>query len=482
MIKRRALPARTMPLDVGRIHLIGIGGIGISGIAEILHNLGYSVSGSDIADNANVARLRKMGIVVFIGHEASNIEGAAVIVHSTAVKADNPEIVAAREKKIPVLHRAEMLAEIARLKATVAIAGTHGKTTTTTMTSAMFATAGVNPTIINGGIINAYGTNAILGKGEWLIVEADESDGTFIKFPSTIGIITNIDAEHLDYWKTFDNIVDGFRTFIQNLPFYGLAVLCNDHPVVAKLAQEVTDRRIVTYALNTEADLRAVNIRVEAEGTRFDVELSARVDDGPRTIKNLLLPMPGVHNVQNSLSAIAVALELKFGDECIRTALATFSGVKRRFTKTGETNGVTVIDDYGHHPKEIEATLAAARSIQNAKKGNVIAVMQPHRFTRLSSLFPEFCACFKDADVAIVTEVYTAGEEPIKGFDRDTLVAGAKKAGHKNVVPLESREALAATVAKYAKPGDMVVCLGAGSISAWAYALPDELKLTSVMA
>lgn len=465
----RPLPARTMPLSIGRIHLIGIGGIGISGIAEILHNLGYSVSGSDISDNANVARLRKMGIVVFIGHQASNIEGAAVIVYSTAVQADNPEIVAARQKKIPVLHRAEMLAEIARLKATVAIAGTHGKTTTTTMNAAMFAAAGLDPTIINGGIINAYGTNAVLGKGDWLVVEADESDGTFIKFQSTIGIVTNIDAEHLDYWKTYENIIAGFRTFIQQLPFYGLAVLCNDHPVVAQLAREITDRRIVTYALDKEADLRATNLRFTPEGTRFDVG----------DLKDLLLPMPGVHNVQNALSAIAVAQELGFGEDVIRSALSNFSGVKRRFTKTGEANGITVIDDYGHHPKEIQATLAAARTIQGTK-GRIIAVAQPHRYSRLSSLFEGFCGCFGDADSVIITEVYSAGETPIPGYDRDTLVAGILKTGHKNVHPLQSREALAALVKQEAKPGDMVVCLGAGSISQWAYQLPEELEKVAV--
>lgn len=461
----RPLPSRTMPLNIGRIHLIGIGGIGISGIAEILHNLGYSVSGSDIADNANVARLRKMGIVVFIGHQATNIEGAAVIVYSTAVSADNPEIVAARLKKIPVLHRAEMLAEIARLKATVAIAGTHGKTTTTTMNAAMFAAAKLDPTIINGGIINAYGTNAVLGKGDWLVVEADESDGTFIRIPSTIGIVTNIDAEHLDYWKTFDNIVEGFRTFIKQLPFYGLAVLCSDHPVVARLAKEITDRRIVTYALKTDADLRATNLRFTPEGTRFDVG----------DLKDLLLPMPGVHNVQNALSAIAVAQELQFGEDVIRSALANFSGVKRRFTKTGEAKGITIIDDYGHHPKEIQATLAAARTIQRTE-GKIIAVAQPHRYSRLSTLFDGFCNCFTDADTVIITEVYSAGETPIEGYNRETLVAGIKKTGHKNVHPLKAREDLAALIAQHAESGDMVVCLGAGSISQWAYQLPDELQ------
>lgn len=464
----RPLPSRTMPLNIGRIHLIGIGGIGISGIAEILHNLGYSVSGSDIADNANVARLRKMGIVVFIGHQATNIEGAAVIVYSTAVSADNPEIVAARLKKIPVLHRAEMLAEIARLKATVAIAGTHGKTTTTTMNAAMFAAAKLDPTIINGGIINAYGTNAVLGKGDWLVVEADESDGTFIRIPSTIGIVTNIDAEHLDYWKTFDNIVEGFRTFIKQLPFYGLAVLCNDHPVVARLAKEITDRRIVTYALKTDADLRATNLRFTPEGTRFDVG----------DLKDLLLPMPGVHNVQNALSAIAVAQELQFGEDVIRSALANFSGVKRRFTKTGEAKGITIIDDYGHHPKEIQATLAAARTIQRTE-GKIIAVAQPHRYSRLSTLFDGFCNCFTDADTVIITEVYSAGETPIEGYNRETLVAGIKKTGHKNVHPLKAREDLAALIAQNAKAGDMVVCLGAGSISNWAYQLPEELQAIS---
>ncbi len=457
-------------MNVGTIHLIGIGGIGISGLAEILHNLGYKVSGSDVADSANVARVRKLGITVHIGHKAENIDGAGVVVHSSAVKKDNPEIVAARKAHIPVIKRAEMLAEICRLKATVSIAGTHGKTTTTTLTSAMFAEAGLDPTIINGGIINAYGTNAILGKGDWLVVEADESDGTFINIPSVIGVVTNIDPEHLDFWGDFDAVKNAFRRFVENLPFYGFAVMCNDHPVVRELIKTITDRRIISYGLEDGADLVAKNIRTGTDGNTYDV-----VSKDGTVLKDIFLPLPGLHNVQNSLAAIAVARELKFADAKIRSTLEKFSGVKRRFTKTGEVNGVTIIDDYAHHPKEILATLSAARGIQDARKGRVIAVLQPHRFTRVRDLFDDFAKSMKDADEIVLADIYTAGEAPIDGVTQATLSKRITELGGKKVSTFKEKEELAPLIQKIAKPGDMVVCMGAGSITYWAHELPDAL-------
>jgi UDP-N-acetylmuramate--alanine ligase len=472
---RRSLPAKTMPLEVGTIHIIGIGGIGMSGIAEILHNLGYRVTGSDMAENANVVRLKGMGIRVDIGHKAENVKDASVVVKSTAVPNTNPEIMAARDLRIPVVKRAEMLAELARLKATVAIAGTHGKTTTTSLVALMFESGGKNPTVINGGIINAYGTNAYLGKGEWLVVEADESDGTFIKLPSTIGVITNIDPEHLDYWGTFDALRTGFRTFIENLPFYGLAVLCNDHTEVRAMMKHITDRRIITYGIDREADIMGTNLRSDVSGTTFDVKIAESVSGGKAyVLKNVKLPVPGRHNVQNSLAAIAIGLELKFGDDVIRDGFKKFAGVKRRFTRTGEVDGVTVIDDYGHHPEEIKATLRAGRDVLKGSKGRIIAVVQPHRYSRLNSLFEQFCQCFKDADHVIISEVYAAGEKPIPGVTGEALVEGVKTQG-KGAEFLESPERLATLVHKQAKDGDLVICLGAGSVTTWAAQLPQQL-------
>lgn len=445
----------------------------MSGIAEILHNLGYKVQGSDASSNANVTRLAGFGIKVAVGQKAENIEGASIVVRSSAVKDDNPEIKAAKEKNIPVILRADMLAELMRLKESVAVAGTHGKTTTTSMVTAMFESAGLDPTVINGGIINAYGTNARLGKGDWLIAEADESDGTFLKLPATVGIITNIDPEHMEHYGTFDVLLNSFRSFIENLPFYGFGVLCNDHPEVNNLAKTISDRKVITYAIDNEADVKAINVELLPDGSRFDVEVSDHLKSGAKTLKSIHLPMPGRHNVSNSLSAIAVACELCFDDKVILKGFANFKGVKRRFTKTGETDGITIIDDYGHHPKEIEATLAAARG---ATKGRVIAVLQPHRYTRVHDLFDDFCKCFSDADKVVVTDIYEAGEKPIEGINRDNLIKGIKKNGHKDVFPLQSAEELPQIINKIAKSGDMVVCLGAGSISQWANALPEDLK------
>ncbi len=476
-------PGKVFPLNIGPIHFIGIGGIGMSGIAEILHNLGYKVQGSDASNNANVKRLESFGIKVSIGHKGENVEGASVVVKSSAVKNENPEIVYARKNSIPVIKRAEMLAEIMHLKNSVAIAGTHGKTTTTTMVTSMFEAAGLDPTVINGGIINAYGTNARLGSGDWLIAEADESDGTFLKLPAQIGIITNIDPEHMEHYGSFDNLRDAFKTFIENLPFYGFGVLCKDHPEVSALAGRVTDRKIITYALDCEADIKASNIRFSPEGgSIYDVKISKRITGGEeRIIKDVHLPMPGRHNVSNSLAAISVAVELGFEDKAILKGFRDFAGVKRRFTKTGETNGITIIDDYGHHPKEIIATLNTAKDVIHGSGKKIIAVVQPHRYTRVRDLFGEFCSCFGVADKVVVANIYEAGESPIEGISRDSLVEGIKKQGHKNVIPLPSPEELPKIINEIANPGDIVVCLGAGNITAWANSLPEDMKKLGVV-
>ena len=463
---------RALPLTIGTIHFVGIGGIGMSGIAEVMKTLGYSVQGSDIAENANVVRLRGLGIPVAVGHAAENLRAARVVVISSAVKPDNPEVAAARARLIPVVRRAEMLAELMRLKWSVAVGGTHGKTTTTSMVAAILDAAGMDPTVINGGIINAYGTNARLGNGDWMVVEADESDGSFVKLPATIAVVTNIDPEHMEFWGGFDQLKDGFRSFVENIPFYGFAAMCLDHPEVQALIPRLADRRIVTYGLSPQADVRAVNVATDSDGATYEIVLADRVAGSSRTIAGVRLPMFGLHNVQNSLAAAAVANELGIADSVTVTALGGFKGVKRRFTRTGVSGGITVIDDYGHHPVEIAAVLTAARS---ATRGQVIAVVQPHRYTRLSNLYEGFCTCFNDADAVIVADVYAAGETPIAGFDRDALVRGLRERGHRNVVPLDHPDDLPDLVLRLARPGDFVVCLGAGSITAWANALPARL-------
>ena len=469
---------RAIPLNIGTIHFVGIGGIGMSGIAEVLHQLGYAVQGSDVADGSNVQRLRGLGIAVSIGHRAENLGTAQVVVVSSAIKPDNPELADARARLLPVVRRAEMLGELMRLKWSIAVAGTHGKTTTTSMVAAMLDAAQMEPTVINGGIINAYGTNARLGSGEWMVVEADESDGTFVKLPATIAIVTNIDPEHLDFYKTFEAEQRAFVQFVENLPFYGFATLCIDHPVVQSMIPLVSDRRIVTYGLSPQADVRGINVQLGARGSRFDVALSDRLADGRRTIDGVHLPMLGAHNVTNALAAIAVGVEMGFEDAVVRRALAEFAGVKRRFTRIGEWGGITVIDDYGHHPVEIAAVLTAARA---ATSRGVIAVVQPHRYSRLASLFEEFCTCFNDADAVIVADVYAAGEPPIEGISRDSLVEGLRAHGHRNVVALSNPAALAGQVRALARPGDLVVCLGAGSITQWAHALPADLARHAVI-
>jgi len=462
-----------LPREIGPIHFVGIGGIGMSGIAEVLCNLGYTVQGSDASESANVSRLREKGISIAVGHKAENVAGADVLVVSTAIKRDNPELLAGRAQRIPVVRRAEMLAELMRLKSCVAIAGTHGKTTTTSMVAALFDAGDLDPTVINGGIINAYGTNARLGAGDWMVVEADESDGTFLKLPADVAIVTNVDPEHLDHFKTFEAVQDAFRAFVENVPFYGFAVMCTDHAVVHSLVGKIEDRRIITYGENPQADVRLIDFNPSAGGSSFKLSFRDRKTDVAYEIADLHLPMPGRHNALNATAAIAVAHELGLPHHTIRKAIAGFGGVRRRFTRTGEWNGVTVIDDYGHHPVEIAAVLKAARESTN---GKIVAVVQPHRFTRLQSLFEEFCTCFNDADTVVVAEVYPAGEAPIAGIDRDHYVLGLRAHGHREVIALQKPADLAGVVRDVAGAGDYVVCLGAGSITQWAYELPAELK------
>ncbi len=461
-----------LPRELGPIHFIGIGGIGMSGIAEVLLNLGYKVQGSDLSENANVQRLRGKGAKVYIGHAANNLGAAEVVVVSTAIKRDNPELLTARERRLPVVRRAEMLAELMRLKQCVAIAGTHGKTTTTSLVATLLEAGKFDPTVINGGIINTYGTNARLGAGEWMVVEADESDGTFLKLPVDVAIITNIDPEHLDHFKTFDAIKDAFLNFVENLPFYGFAVMCLDHPVVQELVGRIEDRRILTYGENPQADVRLVHVDLANGRTRFSLLMRDRKTGREIKFDHLELPMPGHHNALNATAAVTVAYELGMSAETIRSALANFGGVKRRFTLTGEWNGVRIFDDYGHHPVEIAAVLKAARA---STKGQVIAIMQPHRYTRLSSLFNDFASCFNDADTVIISDVYTAGETPIEGADRDSLVDALKARGHRQALPMQKPEDLPEMISGLAKPGDYVVFLGAGNITQWAYALPGQL-------
>ena len=462
---------RALPVSIGPIHFVGIGGIGMSGIAEVLHNLGYRVQGSDIAENYNVARLRQTGIAVSVGHDAENLGDAQVVVVSTAVGRDNPEVQAARQKLIPVVRRAEMLAELMRLRWAIAVGGTHGKTTTTSLVAAVLEQAKLDPTVINGGIINAYGTNTRLGAGDWMVVEADESDGSFLRLPSCVAIVTNMDAEHLDHWGTAEAMKEGYAQFVSNIPFYGFAVLCLDHPEVQAMIPKL-DRRIITYGFSPQADVRAGKLLTDRMGATFEVTVQDRATGRARTMKPFRLPMLGAHNVQNALAAVAVGVEMEIDEDTIRSALAGFKGVKRRFTRVGDAGGITVIDDYGHHPVEIAAVLRAARQ---AGARDVVAVVQPHRYSRLQALFEDFCTCMNDAGTVIVADVYPAGEQPIEGMDKDGLVEGLRARGHRSVVPLPGPDSLAEMVHAIAKPNDYVVCLGAGNITAWAHALPEQL-------
>jgi UDP-N-acetylmuramate--alanine ligase len=468
-----------IPRDVGTFHIIGIGGIGMSAIAEILLAKGFSVQGSDQKDSANVRRLRAKGVRVFIGHDAVNLVGAKQVVISTAVKKGNPELDAARAKGLSIIRRAEMLAELMRLYSTVSVTGTHGKTTTTSLISTIFEQAKLDPTVITGGIINAWGSNARLGQGKWMIVEADESDGTFVKLPTEIGIVTNIDPEHLDYFKTVDNMHREFEAFYKNIPFYGLAVTCIDHPVVAAMIDRLDlrrdGRRLLTYGVNEGADLRLLGVRQEGFTTLFDAQLGHRVAGGVRMLKSWSIPVPGHHNALNALAAIATAAEAGIPDEVIREGLKTFSGVKRRFQQTGKWNGIEIYDDYGHHPAEISAVLGAAKA---GAQGRVIALVEPHRYTRVRDLFGDFSACFKDADSVIVWPLYSAGEAPIDGISQHALAEGIRKSGHAAVTSVDGERDVVALLRRYGKPGDMVVCFGAGHSTDWAAALPMWLGET----
>ena len=468
--------ATKLPTEMGPIHFVGIGGIGMSGIAEVLLNHGYRVQGSDLKATPITRRLTTLGATVFEGQAAGNIDGAEVIVISSAIKTGNPELDEARRRGLPVVRRAEMLAELMRLKSNVAVAGTHGKTTTTTMVATLLDAGNLDPTVINGGVIHAYGSNARAGEGDWMVVEADESDGSFNRLPTDIAIITNIDPEHMEHWGDFDALRQGFYNFASSIPFYGLAVCCTDHPEVQALVGKLTERRVVTFGFNAQADVRAMNLRYEKGIAHFDIALQGEgptEKGGVEVIEGCTLPMPGDHNVSNCLAAVAVARHLGMKKTEIREALAKFGGVGRRFTRVGEVDGVTIIDDYGHHPVEIAAVLKAARQ---ATEGRVIAVHQPHRYSRLSSLFEDFCSCFNEADVVAIAEVYAAGEEPIPGASRDDLVAGLIAHGHRHARAILSEDDLERLVREQARPGDMVVCLGAGTISGWANALPARLQ------
>jgi UDP-N-acetylmuramate--alanine ligase len=462
-----------VPLSIGAIHFIGIGGIGMSGIAEVMHNLGYKVQGSDAVDSGNVKRLRALGIPVSIGQRLENLAEAQVVVYSSAVKLDNPELMAARAAGLPIVRRAEMLAELMRLKRCVAVAGTHGKTTTTTMVASLLEAGGLDPTVVNGGIINAYGTNARLGAGDWMVVEADESDGTFLRLPATIAIVTNIDPEHLDHYGEFEKVKAAFQAFVENVPFYGFAVMCADHPDVQAMISRIRDRRVITYGLNPQADVRAVNISYSQGCSHFDVVFHDRRLASEITLAGLHLPMPGEHNISNAVAAIALARQLGVSADAIRKAVDNFAGVKRRFTRVGEWNGAAIIDDYGHHPVEIAAVLKAARQ---AFSGPIVAVVQPHRYTRLRDLFDQFCTCLNLADTAVIAPVYPAGEAPIEGIDRDGLIEGLRRHGHKHVLAVEGPDDFPSVVGPLARPGGAIVFLGAGSITVWAAGLEAQLK------
>ncbi|HEX5998073.1 MAG TPA: UDP-N-acetylmuramate--L-alanine ligase [Hyphomicrobiaceae bacterium] len=467
-----------MPADIGPVHILGIGGIGMSAIAEILHSRGYTVQGSDQKDSANVKRLRAKGIRVFVGHDAVNLVGARYVVISTAVKPGNPELEAARAKGLPIIRRAEMLAELMRLYATVSVTGTHGKTTTTSLIAHVFNIGGLDPTVITGGIINEWGSNARRGDGAWMIVEADESDGTFTKLPTQIGVVTNIDPEHLDHFGTVENMHREYETFFRGIPFYGLAVACADHPVVSRLIDRLQlrrdGRRLLTYGTMPGADLLLKSVHADGATTIFDAQLGPRVRGGQRPLNGWSIPLAGYHNALNALAAIAAASEAGVPDATIREALACFSGVKRRFQLTGTWNGVAIYDDYGHHPVEIAAVLKAARA---GARGRVIAVVEPHRYSRVRDLFHEFAASFGDADSVIVGPLYTAGEAPIDGITHRTLAEAIRTHGHREVAAVDSERDLAPLIRRLAAPDDMVVCLGAGTSTEWAHALPEALAV-----
>lgn len=474
---------RTPPFSIERIHLVGIGGIGMSGIAEILHHLGYRVQGSDLSDNYNVTRLKRLGINVIVGHQAENVSDVDVVVVSSAVNESNPEIQQARKLQIPVVKRAEMLAELMRLKWTISVGGSHGKTTTTSLVAMLLKQAACDPTVISGGILNSFGTNARLGKGDMMVVEADESDGSFQYLPSTMIVATNIDPEHMNYYGTLDKLKEAFVNFIEQIPFYGLGAVCGDDENVQSILPQLTNKRIVTYGFKESNNVQAKNVRLTSEGAYFDVEFHTPFKwssvNNHQEIKDLKLAMVGAHNVLNALAVVCIAQEMGIPDDVLRKTFEKFEGVKRRFTVTGVVNDVTFVDDYAHHPTEIRAVIKGAVSI---KKGRLFVIVQPHRYTRLKDHFLEFVDVFNEergVDKIFITPVYAAGETPIDGYNSETLVNEALEKGV-SVEHIPSEEALKMTLLKTIQPNDMVIFMGAGNITQWAYDMPDLYKAVIV--
>ncbi len=449
-----------------RIHFIGIGGSGMSGIAEVLLTMGFAVSGSDLKEGPVVARLRSLGGIVHIGHHADNVMGADVVVRSAAVSEANPEMVAAAALKIPIIPRAEMLAELMRLKYGIAVAGTHGKTTTTSMIGTCLHRAGVDPTVVIGGRLDTFGSNARLGAGEYLVAEADESDGSFLLLDPTVAIITNIDPEHLEHWGDFDRLVDGFVQFANKVPFYGFSVVCVDHPVVQRILPRLR-RRFLTYGLSAQAEIRADRIRQDGRSLRFSVLRQGEV------LGELHLDQPGRHNVLNALAATAVALELDLPFAQIQAGLEGFSGVDRRFSQRADVGGVLIVDDYAHHPVEIQATLSAAAEGYEGRR--LVAVFQPHRYSRVAALKDEFCQCFHAASQVLVLPVYAAGEAPIEGATQEALVQGLTDRGHRGAVAVSSVDHAVDVLAELVRPGDVVLTLGAGDVNRACAALAGRL-------
>ena len=460
--------------DLGTIHLIGIGGIGMSSIAEVLINLGYKITGSDIALNKNVQRLQELGVKIYIGENAKHLKDASIVVISSAIKNNNVELNAAYVKRIPVIRRADMLAELMRFKKSIAIGGTHGKTTTTSLISAILDNAKYDPTVVNGGIIEAYGSNARLGKGDWMVVEADESDGTFTRLPSTYVVVTNIDKEHLDFYGNKNNLYRAFMHFIENIPFYGVAFLCIDNADTQKLYKEIKYRKLVSYGFNNQANVKAINLSVRNGLTNFDVKIDGNEKLKNKIIKNISITMPGKHNVRNALASIALAIELGINTNIIKDTLKNFKGVERRFSIIGNKKGVTYIDDYAHHPTEISSVLEAAKSIC---EGKLIAIFEPHRYSRINNLFDEFSVSFHDADILFVTEIYEAGEKNKLKINKNKIINSILSAGHKDVRGLDNFNDLLLMLENITNIGDYVIFLGAGSISRNARKMVEKIIL-----
>ena len=463
-----------IPQNVGRFHFIGIGGIGMSGIAEILLQSGYLVQGSDINPTKITKRLNKLGAKIFIGHNSGNINQANIIVYSSAITEKNPELIEAKKLSIPIVHRSEMLGELMRLKQSIAVAGTHGKTTTTSLISKLLEQNNMDPTIINGGIISSLASNAKLGEGKWMVVEADESDGSFSRLIPTIAIVTNIDLEHMDFHKTESNLEKAFTNFISSIPFYGFAAVCIDHPRIQKILAKVTNKKIITYGYSPNADIRAINTRFVDGKMIFDVSYKDKVEKNTSFIKNIIFSMIGYHNVLNALAAISVALELGISITIIKKSLNSFSGVQRRFQYITKIDNAKIYDDYGHHPEEIKAALSAAKLIKNNSK--ILAIFQPHRYTRLKNHFEEFCSSFNDADKVILLNIYAAGEKKLINYENTDLEEGIRNYGHKNVESLKDDEKIFEKIFKNLKNFDIIIFLGAGNITNIANSLSKKIK------